>query len=137
METQQSQPNQVVNNGGPGSFKLYTGKAPLLLQIVGGLMWLSGLSMIIKGIPLLLVFGLGIIPIILGVLCIKYGSAIFKMHKKGYVGAMVLNILSLLFTIIGAVLSGGNFVGIETYLSLGGPVLFIVILYSYREKFVG
>lgn len=129
--------NQTVNNGGPSSFKLYTGKAPLLLQIVGGLMWLSGLGMILKGIPLLLVFGLGIIPIILGVLSIKYGSAIFKMHRKGYTGAMVLNILSLVFTIVGAVLAGGNFASAETLLSLGGTVLFIVILYSYREKFVG
>ncbi|MFH0857563.1 MAG: hypothetical protein V1848_02325 [Candidatus Magasanikbacteria bacterium] len=142
MESQQFQPNKDTK---PNSFKLYTGKAPLPLQIVGGLMCLSGLGIIVTGILQLLFFGIvfgivvGIIFIIFGILNIKYGSGIFKMHKKAYTGAMVLNMLSLIYTIFFEVsnqLAGGNFADAKTLISLGGIVLFIVILYSYREKFV-
>ncbi len=74
----------------PKAFKLYTGKTPVLIQIVGGLYYLSGLGLIVVGIPLILRFGIGILAIILGVLYIKYAKSIFKMEKKGYKAGLIL-----------------------------------------------
>lgn len=119
----------------PKSFALYGGKAPLALQIIGGLMWLGGLLMILGGIPMLLVFGLGVIPIVLGVFNIKYARAIFKMKKEGYKGAMVLQIISLVFSLLSIVAQGvgkGGSMGVSIVYSL----IVMGVLYSYREKFV-
>src|ERR1041385_6238168 len=78
------------------SFKLYTGQAPWPLQIVAGLMWLGGLSLIVQGLPLLLLFGVGVIPMIIGVLTIKYARMIFKLQSHGYRGGMVIAALTLI-----------------------------------------
>jgi|SRR3989339_791907 len=138
MKIQPLPQDKTTNNDEAKSFQLYTGKAPLALQIVGGLMWLSGILMILQGIPLLLIFGLGIIPIVLGIFSIKYARAIFKMQKKGYKGALVLYALIIVFNLLRIVIPNGktNFANTETLVSLGGALLFMLILYAYREKFV-
>lgn len=120
----------------PKSFSLYRGKAPLALQIIAGLMWLGGLLMILSGIPMLLIFGLGIIPIVLGVLNIKYGRAIFRMQKKGYKGAIILQIISLV-VLIGSVLAQGfGKLDVSMVISIILYLIVVGVLYSYREKFV-
>jgi len=118
------------------SFQLYTGKAPLPLQIIAGLMWLGGIAMILQGIPLLILLGFGIIPITLGIFNIIYGKAIFKIRKKGYRGALFLQGIVVVISATLWGLSGfskvnnSSLVGILYALLVGG------VLYLYRDKFV-
>ncbi len=138
MENQPVEQNKVDGQQNPQSFQLYTGKAPWQLQIVTGMMWLSGVMLILRGIPLLIFFGIGIIPIVLGWLNIKYAKLIFKMQKKGYVGGMVILGISALSEVVSFFTADkvegipGNVYLIFVALSL----LFVYILYSYRDKFV-
>jgi len=117
------------------AFRLYTGKAPIFLQIVGGLMWLQGLGLILSGIPLLLLFGLGIIPIIIGVLIIKYAKAVFKMQKKGYKAALILQIFSALVIIVNWFGNKFSKLAIEDILTFAFSVIAIAVIYFYRNKF--
>ena len=131
-----SQPGAASNN--PKSFQLYAGKAPWPVQLVGGLMWLSGIGSFLMGIPLLLFYGLGVLYIALGIFMVKYGSGLFKMQKKAYKGAIILSALSILSSIVGALIPSQNIslLSPEAWSQIAGAVLFIVILRAYREKFV-
>lgn len=86
--------------GFASSFKLLSGKAPILLQIIAGLLYLSAIAMIIGGIPLLFMYGLGLLPIILGILTIRYSHAIFRMDHKGYIGTLVIQLIMLLVALL-------------------------------------
>ena len=136
MDTQQPIQPDRSTNGDPKSFQLYTGKAPWPLQLVGGLMWLGGIGMIFTGIPLLLAFGLGIMPIVLGVLSIKYARAVFKMQKKGYKGAMVIYVIGLVLSIVKVVADGGGEKLFINAIQIIATILILLLLYSYRDKFV-
>lgn len=81
------------------SFQLYKGHAPLPVQIIAGLMWLGGLTSILYGLPLLFVFGLGIIPILIGGFTIKYARGLFKMNFNSYKMTLVLQGLTLIFAV--------------------------------------
>ncbi len=84
-------------------------KAPIPLQILAVLLCLGGTLAIILGFPLLLVFGFGIIPIVLGTLAIKYALDIFKLKRRGYNGIMVISGISLFLMISNAISIGfGN-----------------------------
>lgn len=134
---QQSTMGGASGDKGPSSFKMYTGKAPWPVQLVGGLMWLSGLGMIVTGIPMLLVFGLGIIPIVLGVFIIKYAKAVFRMEKKGYTAALVLQGLAVLMLVAQLFANGSEVraTSPEFLGSIAAAVLIVAILYGYRQRF--
>lgn len=129
---------QVTNNASSTdakSFKLYTGKAPLPLQIIGGLMWLGGLGMILQGIPWLILLGFGLIPITLGIFNIKYGRAIFKMEKRGFKGTLILQGVIIVASIIFWITTGLTEINNS---ALGGILYSLVVsgvLYLYRGKF--
>jgi hypothetical protein len=125
-------------NAEPKSFHLYTGsgKTPLVLQIFAGLMWLNGLGAILQGIPLLLFFGIGIIPIVLGVLIIKYARGIFKMEAKAYKGVFVLNAISILFLVAAKLVSGWPISVDSTFvIQIFAVGLTLLIFYLYKPKF--
>ena len=122
------------------AFKMYKGKAPLIFQIIGGLMWLVGLVMIIEGIPMLLVFGLGIIPIAIGIFTIKYAKGIFKMQKKAYGGAVVVHIILSVLSLIafvGQIYTGSSKLkSLLTLAQIAYGVFVILTLRKYKDKFV-
>lgn len=134
-------PNPPVNapaneDSEPKAFKLYTGRASLLLQIVGGLMWLNALGLIFSGIPMLLMFGLGVIPIALGVLFIIYAKGIFKMQKKAYRPTLIIWGLTAAVALIMLVANGFqpvSWLGVAQFLV---SVAALVAIYSYRNQFV-
>jgi len=110
-------------------------KAPIPLQIIAVLLCIGGALGIIFGIPLLLVFGFGIIPIVLGSLAIKYALDIFKLKRRGYNGVMVIGGISLLLMISNAISIG--FENISTA-RLSQFFYFGVVmgtLYYFRKKF--
>lgn len=124
------------SNADAKSFKLYRGKAPLALQIIAGLMWLNGLLMILGGIPLILLFGFGILPIVLGIFIIKYAKAVFRMQKKGYTGTLVLQGISVLFSLLSWQSAGFDKINTTSLTSI--LIAFVVsgTLYLYRNQFV-
>lgn len=138
MDNQQpTQPTQQqpAQSNEPKPFRLYTGKAPLLIQIVGGLLWLFGTLGVISGIVGLFLFRdiLGIISIILGVFEVKYGRLLFKMEEKGYKGALVVIVLGIVLNIVIAVMAG---LGVNVMGGVGMSVIMLIALYLNREKFV-
>lgn len=114
-------------------------RAPWQILIVVGIMCIAAVSKIVHGIPFLLVFGIGIVSILEGMLIIKFARSIYRLERMGYIGGMIL-------------------LGIETLLSLRDwrerqdaegtmPVLYLIIaaiyvgcmivLYYHRQRFVG
>ena len=128
--------NNQNSNPDPKTFKLYTGKAPVLIQIVGGAMYLSGIGLIIIGIPMILSFGLGILVIILGVLYIKYGKAIFRMEKKGYKMGLILQGAFVFLWLVSIGLAGFEKLSATDFLTLSDPLFLGASLYAYRTKFI-
>ncbi len=124
------------------SFKIYKGKAPLILQIIGGLMWLIGIGMILQGLPMLLVFGFGIIPIVVGILMIKYAKGIFKMQQKVYKGVIILHavLLALFVVLLGIRTYSGDIAldidSIAGVIQIVYGVFVILILKKYKDRFV-
>jgi hypothetical protein len=127
---------QQENNTNPKSFQMYAGKAPLLIQIIAGLMWLGGILLILKGLPWLLLFGIGIIPIALGIFYFRYGSALFKMQKRGYKGAIVIQVILFILGIILWVIDGITQFNSTAVFAIVYSAAVFAILYSYRDKFV-
>ena len=125
-----------ADNSDAKSFKLYTGKAPLLLQIIGGLMWLAGIGMILQGIPMLIFFGFGILPIILGILNIKYAKVIFKMQKKGFKGTLILQGIIIALSMILWITTGFTSINQSALSGILYALLVSGVLYLYREKFI-
>jgi hypothetical protein len=121
----------------PQSFKLYRGRAPWPIQLIGGLMWLAGLGLILQGIPLLLLLGAGLIPISLGILSIRCGRGLFKMAKTSYRTAMILSGLTLIAYLIAFLTSK---VTPTSEAMLAGAACYVVIvmgtLYKYRYHFI-
>lgn len=121
-----------------------SGKIPWQLQLAIILMWFSGIACILRGMRMLWAsgFGLilvGIVPIIIGLVIIKYARQIAKMQKKGYMGAMIIMGLSFIGALISVLLpsrDGGMyfFLNVVTLAIDGVP---LGILYHHREKFVG
>ena len=127
---------QQANNLEPQSGKLYTGRAPIILQVVGGLMWLNGLGLILSGILLLLYFGLGVILIILGVFNIRYAKKIFKMQKKGYGGSIFLQIALMTLVLIIYGIQGFNSINYPHIFTIVVAGLSILLVYLNKNKFI-
>lgn len=138
--------NGVVNSeiGAQKPVSVNSGKIPWQLQLAAALMWFSGIACILRGMRMLWSTGFGLIlvglvPIIIGLVIIKYARQIVRMQKKGYMGAMIIMGLSFVGALISVLLPGRDegiylFLNIVTLVVDGLP---LAILYQYREKFVG
>lgn len=139
-------PNEVVNSGNSAQKldPVNLSKVSWQLQLATALMWFSGIACILRGMRILWSTGFGLIlvglvPIIIGLVIIKYARQIVKMQKKGYMGAMIIMGLSFVGALVSVLLPGRDegiylFLNIVTLVVDGLP---LVILYQYREKFVG
>lgn len=118
----------------PKPLEPYIGKAPWPLLIVAGFMLLSGIGNILHGISRLSVFGLGLIPIVIGGLLIWFALAIYKMQKKGYLGGLVLMGLGAASNLYQLIMPGGRLLWELACVAI--TLLPIGVLYYYREKIV-
>ena len=99
-------------------------EVPAALQVIGILCALSGVPFVLFGIPLILALGFGFILIAFGLALIHVGLQIFRGKKSAYVKGLVLGIL-LTFWGFAHFIVGGVF-----------PLVFLGVIYSYRESFV-
>ena len=107
----------------------------MAVQIVAGLMFLGAIGMIIIGIPLLIFFGFGVIPIGLGAFFIWCSLGLFKMKKKSYTATLVAYGIFAVLTLM-VYLSPSVVQRRYSIWNLAFPILFAGIIYSNREKFV-
>ena len=98
--------------------------------------------MILQGLPMLLVFGFGIIPIVVGILMIKYAKGIFKMQQKVYKGVIILHavLLALFVVLLGIRTYSGDIAldidSIAGVIQIVYGVFVILILKKYKDRFV-
>ncbi len=137
MENQPLEPKKVGVN--LESFKSHSpDKFPWQIKAVAIFMIYSGITDIYLGVIMMMAsIILLAIFIILGIFNIKYAVDLFKMKKKGYVGAVVLNIGGILFFLLVSLYASSVSVGGFRYSpSLFTTVISIITLYYYRDKFV-
>ena len=98
---------------------------PVALQVVSILIAIGGAFYFVIGIPLLLFFGFGIIPMIVGGMLIFYATKIYALKKNAYVGTLVLGVLSAL-----------DALRTHSLVHFAIPLVLVGIIYAYRERFV-
>ena len=127
------------------SFKLYTGKAPWPLQMVGGLMWLQGIGLVLSSLLYGLIFIIGfelwgsifsVAMLVIGVILVKYARAVFKMRANVYKKIIIYQIVTLIIGLYELFRMGIDRVDYEKFLLSMSTVLVIILIFSYRKKFV-
>jgi hypothetical protein len=88
--------NQIVNPNSVASIV----RVPILVKVVAVFMWIIGIGFILLGIPLIILLGLGIIPIVLGYFNIKYSRSVSHLEYRGFKAALWLLTLGFIYTIV-------------------------------------
>lgn len=123
------------------SFKPYLGKkAPLLIQIVAGLMWLGAAGLLLQGIFSLLFDPLfGIADIAIAIFAIISGKSLFGMKKSAIRNSLIIAILFagvIIWSLISVKFAGG-FAGNRTeIIVILYAVLLALIVFKYKDQFV-
>ena len=116
----------------PKSFALYTGKAPALIQIIGGLLWLGAAGLIILGILNILINPIwGILYLIVATLFIITARSMFKMKKVAFRNSIILAIFLIIVAIYGIVGTTNS-----SYTNFIYPIVLLIIVYIYKDRFV-
>ncbi|MDP2704552.1 MAG: hypothetical protein Q8P01_05095 [bacterium] len=94
------------------SFKLYAGKkAPLVVQIVAGIIWLGAAGLLLQGIlGLLLSPILGVITLAIGAFAIITGKSLFGMKKNAVRNSLIMGTFltaSVIWRLIATKFEGG------------------------------
>ena len=126
-------PNQQNVPENAQSFKLYSGKAPLLVQIVAGLMWLGSAGMILSGLLSLLLSPLtGVLLFGVAGYTIYTAKRLFSMKKNAFMHSIIWAVLVVASVLCGTVMSAGSI----SYTNFISPLLLILLAFVYRSRFV-
>lgn len=122
-----------MDQNNPQSFKPYTGKAPAVIQIVGGLLWLGAAGAIIMGLLSLVVNLIqGIILLVAATFMIITARSFFKMKKEAFRNSMILGGLLLISCIYLIVISKGT----PSYSNLISPLVILIVGFVYKDRFI-
>ncbi|MFA6458807.1 MAG: hypothetical protein WCV79_00175 [Candidatus Paceibacterota bacterium] len=124
-----------TNNSSPEvkSFVPYTGRAPILIQIVGGLLWLGATGVIVLGVIELLVNPIwGIVYIIIAVGLIITARSLFKMRRSAFRNGLIVATAFIL--LLGYVILFDS--KTTSYTNFIYPVLLLIIIFVYKDRFV-
>lgn len=135
MEENKS-PVQETPDSGLKSFSLYTGKkAPILIQIFGGLIWLGAAGLLLQGLMYLILSPIiGIVMLALGVFAVITGKSLFAMRKTAIRNSAIMAIAFIAVGVWGLV-SSGLTNGLTTISpALYGTALGLVV-YLYKGRF--
>jgi hypothetical protein len=123
------------------SFKPYLGKkAPVLIQIIAGIMWLGAAGVILNGISDLIFNPIfGVITILIGIFAIIAGKSLFGMKKSAVRNSIIMAVLFAgiaLWSIISTKFTGGLGANrTETMLFLYAALLVLIVL-KYKSRFI-
>ena len=123
------------------SFKPYLGKkAPVLIQIIAGLMWLGAAGVILNGV-LNLIFNpvFGIITILIGIFAIITGKSLFGMKKRAVRNSIIMAVLFAgiaIWSIISTKFAGGLDANRMEIMLLLYAALLALIALKYKPRFI-
>lgn len=128
MPLQQNQTPPVS----PQSFKPYTGKAPIIIQIVGGLLYLGAAGLIIYGLLRFLINPVsGILFLLVAVLAVMTAKSLFSMKKTAFRN-VVITVALIIIILAYSLISKGSF----KLTNLITPALLLFVAFYYRNRFV-
>ena len=122
------------NNGvsDPKSFSLYTGKAPIIIQILAGLLWLGAAGLILQGLLSLVLSPVaGVAYLVVAVLFVMTAKGMFKMKKASFKNGIILGIVILVASIVNIIINHDT-----SYTNFIYPIVLLIVLFSYRNRFV-
>jgi hypothetical protein len=133
--------NKLNSQSEPKSFKLYSGKkAPLLIQILAGFIWLAAAGILFNGVFNLISNPiLGAIIMLVGVFAIITGKSLFSMRKSAIKNSMIMAtffITMSLWSLITTKLEGGLGANQSELLLLLYGVLLVLIVLRYKSQFI-
>jgi hypothetical protein len=136
INQQSPEPNSELK-----SFKPYMGKkAPALIQIIAGIMWLGAAGLLLQGIlNLLLNPVLGIITLAIAIFAIITGKSLFGMKKSAMRNALIMAILFAgvaIWSLVSAKFAGGLAENKTEIVEILYAVLLALIVFRYKEHFV-
>lgn len=121
-----------ASSGQPQSFKPYTGKAPAIVQIVGGILWLGAAGLIILGLLGLIAYPIsGILFLLAAVLMIITAKSLFAMKKTAFRNTVITAVL-VFISLAYSSLSKGGF----QWSSLVTPIILLIVAFYYKDSFV-
>ena len=121
------------NSSDQKSFTLYTGKAPVIIQIIGGLLWLGAAGTIIMGLLNLIINPIqGIIFLVTAVFFILTARSMFKMKKTAFRNSIILAVLLALLAVYVLMTS----INTPSYSNFIYPILLFFVAFYYRNRFV-
>jgi len=136
INQQSSEPSSELK-----SFKPYLGKkAPVLIQIIAGLMWLGAASLFLQGISGLFFAPIfGIATLLTGVFAIITGKSLFGMKKSAVRNSIIIAILFVgvaVWSIISTKFVGGLGANRTEIMLFLHAVLLVLIVLKYKPQFV-
>lgn len=114
------------------SFVPYTGKAPIIIQIVGGLMWLAAAGLIITAVVFFGNLLFSAIYLVVAIFFIITARSLFKMKKIAFTYCVILGSLLLILSIYSVVVAPAP----AQFTNLIIPVLILLVAFMYKNKFV-
>lgn len=109
-------------------------KMPWPLLIVVCFMLLSGVMIFFHGLSRITHYGLGLIPVIIGVAMLWFAVAVHRLQKKGYIGGLVLTGFGAASNLYQLLMPGGKIV--PECITLGLSLIPVIILFLYRGRFI-
>jgi len=123
------------------SFKPYLGKkAPGLIQIIAGLMWLGAAGLLLNGISGLFFAPIfGVATLLVGIFAIITGKSLFGMKKSAVRNSIIMAILFTgvaLWSLISSRFAGGLAENKSEILEILYAILLVLIVFKYKDRFV-
>lgn len=133
--------NKLDSQSEPKSFKLYSGeKAPLLIKILAGLIWLAAAGILLNGVFSLIfnpIFGLVII--LVGIFAIITGKSLFGMKKSAVRNSIIMAVFFAaisLWSLITSNFAGGIEANQSELLLLLYAMLLALVVLKYKSRFI-
>jgi hypothetical protein len=122
------------------SFKPYLGeKAPILIQLMGGLIWLGAAGLLLQGVlSLLFMPAYGIFTLAIAVFAILTGKSLFGMKKRALYFSIIMALLFFGSAVWNLISSG--FIGFTEnrtdIIEILYAALLALVVYFYKDRFV-
>jgi hypothetical protein len=123
------------------SFKPYLGKkAPVLIQIIAGIMWLGAAGLLLQGVFRLLLSPIfGIITLAIAIFAIITGKSLFRMKKSAMRNALIMAVLFAgvaVWSLISSKFAGGFAENKTEIIGILYATLLALIVFKYKERFI-
>lgn len=121
--------NNKESSADAKSFKLYTTKAPILLQLLAGLIWLGSAGLVMLGLGMMLINPIiAVIFLVFAVFLFIGAKSMYKMKKSAFIYSIMIAVIIVIFNIISK--------GTITISSLLIPAIILISAFGYKSIYV-